>query len=487
MLPAPRRPRGKPAQTRGQLFEISPQASISAETGIYLLPAVSYRMTAIQSRTLPKLALQTTALSMNQIKEVSRYLLTLFATCGVLQLGSLRLEAGDWPQILGPQRNGVAQQERLAERWGTNEPATLWQRKIGRGYAGAAIAGNRVIVFYREGAEEIVEGLELSTGKSLWKTQLKAPFVGQIFPEEDGPLCVPLMCGEQVIVYGAGGDLHALRLADGQSQWSRALYEEFRTRDGAIDFGYFGAGSSPILVGDRVLVNVGGRKAGIIALALGDGHTLWKATDEDASYSSPVETTLDGRACVVFVARLNCLGVDPADGTVRFRFPFGQRGPTVNAASPVMFGDRLFVSSSYGIGAILTRISKKGSEQIWANDDSLSSHYNTSLHVRDNLYGVHGRSDTGTPSLRCVELATGKVLWTEADFGAASLLLADEKILALKVSGELLMFTPSPQGYQRLAGAKVLAEPVRALPALSNGLLVVRDTTTLKCLRLPGR
>lgn len=473
-------------------------------------------MPEIDSRSLPPLALCKAALSMSRIKDVFRYLLAvhvvgaeamrfvrptfvinriqpgipwlaLIAAGGVLQLGSPRLEAGDWPQILGPQRDGVAQQERLAERWAANEPATLWQRKIGRGYAGAAIAGDRVIVFYRDGAEEIVEGLELSSGKSLWKTPLKARFAGLIFPEEDGPLCVPLIHGEQVIAYGAGGDLHALRLADGQAQWSRALYEEFRTRDGAIDFGYFGAGSSPIVVGDRVLVNVGGRKAGIVALALGDGHTLWKATDEDASYSSPVETKLDGRSCVVFVARLNCLGVDPADGTVRFRFPFGQRGPTVNAASPVVVGERLFVSSSYGIGAVLTRMSAEGAQQIWANDDSLSNHYITSLHVGGNLYGVHGRSDIGAPSLRCVELATGKIVWTEANFGAASLLLADAKILALKVSGELLMFAPSPQGYHRLAGAKVLAEPVRALPALSNGQLVVRDATTLKCLRLPGR
>lgn len=424
---------------------------------------------------------------MNRIQELFRHLLTWIVAGGALQLGSPRLEAGDWPQILGPQRNGMAQQERLADRWAENEPTTLWQRKIGRGYAGAAITGDRAVIFSREGAEEIVEGLELSSGKSLWKTAFKARFVGQIFPEEDGPLCVPLIHGEQVVVYGAGGDLHALRLADGRAQWSRPLYEEFRTRDGAIDFGYFGAGSSPIVVGDRVLVNVGGRKAGIVAVALGDGHTLWKATDEDASYSSPVETTLDGRSCVVFVARLNCLGVDPADGTVRFRFPFGQRGPTVNAASPVVMGDRLFVSSSYGIGAVLTRMSADGAQQIWASDDSLSCHYNTSLHIGGYLYGVHGRSDTGTPSLRCVETATGKVVWTEADFGAASLLLADEKILALKVSGELLMFSPSPQGYRKLAGANVLAAPVRALPALCNGLLLVRDATTLKCLRLPGR
>ena len=412
--------------------------------------------------------------------------LCFWAFAAVLQLGSPRLEAGDWPQILGPQRNGAAQNERLADRWPADGPTTLWQRKIGRGFAGAAISGSRVVVFYRESDEEIVEALELASGKSLWKSPFKARYRGDIFPEEDGPLCVPVIHGEQVFVYGAGGDLHAMRLADGEPQWSRALYEEFRNAGDAIDYGYFGAGSSPIVVGDRLLVNVGGRGAGIVALALSDGHTLWKKTDEGPSYSSPVETTFDGRPCVVFAARMNCVGVDPADGAVRFRFPFGVRGPTVNAASPVIVGEQLFVTGAYGNGAVLARMPDVA-KPLWAGHDSLSCHYNTPLHVGGYLYGVHGRTDAGLPSLRCVELVTGKVVWTENDFGGASMLLADDKLLAMKVSGELLLLAPSPEGFRKLAAAKVLAEPVRALPALSNGNLVVRDANTLKCLRMLGR
>jgi outer membrane protein assembly factor BamB len=287
-----------------------------------------------------------------------------------------------------------------------------------------------------------------------------------------------------VFVFGAGGDLHALRLADGKHQWSRALYEEFRNRGDGIDYGYFGAGSTPIVVGDRLLVNVGGQGAGVVALDIHNGHTTWKATDEGASYSSPVETTLDGRPCVVFLARLNCVGIDPADGAVRFRFPFGIRGPTVNAASPVVVGDQLFVTGAYGTGATLVRMGNVN-KPVWSGHDILSCHYNTSLHIGGHLYGVHGRTDTGTPALRCVEVATGKLVWSEENFGGASLLLADDRILALKVNGDLLLLAPSPQGYRKLAEAKVLAEPVRALPALSNGHLVLRDAHTLKCLRLP--
>jgi outer membrane protein assembly factor BamB len=411
---------------------------------------------------------------------------TGIAAALALQLVADCVEAGDWPQILGPQRSGVANMEKLANRWPAAGPAKLWSRTVGRGYAGAAIVGERVIIFHREQDLEIVEQLSLADGKTGWKTSFKARFTGEIFPDEDGPLCVPLVHQDQVFAYGAGGDLHALRLADGKHQWSRPLYEEFRQQGERIDYGYFGAGSTPIVCGGRLLVNVGGRGAGIVALALADGHTLWKSTDEGASYSSPVETALEGRPCVVFVARLNCLGIDPANGRVRFRFPFGVRGPTVNAASPVMVGDRLFVSGAYGNGALLTRL-PAAEKPLWAEHEVLSCHYNTPLNVGDYLYGVHGRTDVGLPSLRCVELATGKVVWSRDDFGGASLLLADDKLLALKVSGELVLLDPSTQGYRPFAEAKVLAEPVRALPALSNGHLVVRDANSLKCLRLPGR
>ncbi|MCE9547223.1 MAG: PQQ-like beta-propeller repeat protein [Planctomycetia bacterium] len=400
--------------------------------------------------------------------------------------------AGEWPQVLGPHRNGVADGERLADHWAAGEPKTLWQRGVGRGFAGAAISGNRAITFYREADKEIVEAIELAAGKPIWRQAFDARYQGQIFPDEDGPLCTPLIHidkvhGDTVIVFGAGGDLRVLALADGKPRWSRALYQEFRTRTGSIDYGYFGAGSSPIVVGDKVLVNVGGRGVGIMALAIDSGRTVWQATDEEASYSSPVATEIGGKPCVVFVARLHCLGVSPADGAVLFRFPFGQRGPTVNAASPVLMGDRLFVSACYGVGAVMTKLTPTGAQQQWANDESLSNHYNTSIPIGGNLYGVDGRADVGTPSLRCVEADTGKVTWTEPDFGAASLLLADNKLLAMRVSGELVLIEPASKGYHRLAGVQILEAPVRALPALSEGHLIVRDGKTMKCLLLPTR
>ena len=282
---------------------------------------------------------------------------------------------------------------------------------------------------------------------------------------DTGPRCVPLIHDGAVYLYGAAGDLHCVSLADGKQRWSRPMLRDF---DG--DEGYFGAGGTPIVVGGRLLVNVGGRDtAGLVAVGLADGATLWKATDERASYSAPTAVALDGRPYAIFVTRLNVVCVDPRDGSVRFRFPFGRRGPTVNAATPLVFDGRLFVTANYGTGARLVRIGKDGAEPVWENDESLSSQYPTPVYRDGFLYGIHGREDVGVGQLRCIEAATGKVAWSVPDFGMAHLILAGDRLLILSVQGRLLLAAASADRLETLATATVSTSITRALPRWPTG------------------
>ena len=182
---------------------------------------------------------------------------------------------------------------------------------------------------------------------------------------------------------------------------------------------------SPIAVDDRLLVNAGGRRgAGLVALALQTGKTLWQATDDAASYSSPTLVTRQGKTRVLFVTRLNALLVDPENGNVVARYPFGRTGPTVNAATPLVFDDYAFLTASYRVGAALLRFEGDAWTPVWANDDSLSSQYNTPVYADGYLYGIHGREDVGPADLRCVEAKTGRVAWSEEGFGVAHLTAA---------------------------------------------------------------
>lgn len=391
---------------------------------------------------------------------------------------------GDWPQVLGPTRNGVAAaDERLADRWPPAGPRPVWRRPVGRGVAGVVVIGERGYLFHRVDDREVLEAFAVESGEALWQDGHPTTFRPQV-GGDDGPLCTPVVHGGRVIVFGAQGVLACIDAATGRRRWTRDTH-----RDYAAPEGYFGAGSTPLVVGDRVIVNVGGRRgAGIVAFDIDTGETLWTATDEPASYSSPVAVRAGGADRVVMVTRYACLLVDPADGAVGWSFPFGQRGPTVNAASPVVFADgHLLVTAAYGIGTVYAAFDARGATPVWQGTESLASQYATPIEVDGHLYAIDGRDDVPPSALRCLDRRTGRVHWSDAGFGYGTLLSASGLLIAATTDGELVLVRPDPKRLEVLARARPFAAdstggPLRALPALAAGRLYVRDGRTLMSL-----
>jgi outer membrane protein assembly factor BamB len=407
------------------------------------------------------------------------------AMAGATVLAAVPAGAGDWPQILGPTRDGVAAaDERLADAWPAAGPRVVWSVAVGDGYAGVAVADDVVIVFHREGDREIVEARDALTGVSRWRDGHATGFRPQVGGGA-GPLCVPVILGRpreggSVITFGAQGVLSRHDLATGRRLWTRETHREFGGAEG-----YFGAGSTPVVVGDRVVVNVGGSRqgAGLVAFAVDSGATVWKATTEAASYAAPIVVDLDGRPHVLVVARLSCLLVDPADGTVRWSFPFGQRGPTVNAATPVIPAPgRLLVTASYGVGSVSAAFDATTAMPRWQGVEPLASQYCTPVVRGDHVYCIDGRDDLPPADLVCFDADTGRERWRERGFGYGTLVAADGKLLAAKAGGELLLFAENPGRFTPLARARPLPGTLRALPALAGGRLYLRDDTSLVCL-----
>jgi outer membrane protein assembly factor BamB len=326
-----------------------------------------------------------------------------------------------------------------------------------------------VIIFHRMDDSEVVEALDAASGRRLWRAPSPAGYRGGLDADR-GPRCVPVVADNSIFAYGAAGELVCVALDSGKVRWRRELAADYDA-----DEGYFGAGSTPILAGGKLLVNVGGKNAGVVGLDPATGQTAWQATKEIASYSSPTLITFGGKEQALFVTRLHCVAVDPATGKATTLFPFGKTGPTVNAATPLVIGNKIFVTASYRIGAELRQLTGSAARQVWASDDSLSSQYNTPIEHRGFLYGIHGREDSRSPppALRCVELATGKVQWSQEDFGCAHAILAGDKILLVGVDGKLTLIAANPDRYQEL-GAQDLGQTTRALPALAGGRLYVR-------------
>lgn len=392
---------------------------------------------------------------------------------------ALPISAADWPQYLGPTRDGHSAETRLNWNWPKDGPPIAWSMKVGTGWAGPVVAGERVILFHRIGPEEIVVCLDTATGKEKWTFRYPTKYRDE-FDFDDGPRSTPLIAENRVFALGANGDLHALDLATGKTIWHRSLLVEY-----TVPKGFFGVACSPLLAGGKLLVNVGAKGAGIVGFDPDTGKEAWKATSDAASYSSPTVATIDGKRLAIFLTREGLVALEPATGTVRFTHPWRPRlNESVNAATPLVWKNDIFLSVSYSTGGLLLRAKGNELEEVWSNDRALSCHYNTPVRVGDYLYGVHGRQEGGGAKLRCVSWSTGDVKWNVDRFGVASFIAVDGGVLALTEAGELVRFDASPDGYKERARAAILGSPTRAAPALADGKFFARDGNKLVCVKL---
>lgn len=381
----------------------------------------------------------------------------------------------DWPQILGPNRDGkAAQTEPLKTDW----PASLtpvWSQTIGNGYGGPAIVQDSVYILHRIGGEEFLESLDLSTGKQRWRTGWKATYRSSIDPD-NGPRCVPTIAGDKAVCYGAAGDLACVQTSDGKLLWSRAIRKEYNAEDG-----YFGAGTSPLVIGDLVIVGVGGPKAGIVGIDIATGKNRWVATGHDASYAAPLELKQlgkSGKPLALVITRLKTVLLDSADGSVLSEVNFGSRGPTVNAATPVEVAENQYLlTASYGIGSTLLNTANGKLTETYRSSRLLSSQYNTPVFVNNRIIGIDGREDAGASTLRAFDPQTQKTIWEEDGFSTSHLIAIGNQVLVVSVDGSLQLVDATSETYKPLAQTQLPAGKYRALPAWSNGVLVLRKTT----------
>jgi len=380
------------------------------------------------------------------------------------------LIAADWPQYLGPNRDSHSPETGLARTWPKDGPAIAWKLPAGSGWAGAVVEAEKAILFHRQMNEEVVECVNALTGKPIWKQAYKTRYVDD-FNFDDGPRATPLIADGKVFTLGADGELAAWDFATGKSLWQKNIAKEYMPPKG-----YFGIATSPVVAGGKLLINVGAKGAGVVAFDPGTGKELWKASDHGVSYSSPVVATIDGEELAVFFTRQGLLALSPAKGGIKYEFPWRPRiNASVNAASPLVAKNQIFLSTSYSTGAVLLEAAKGELKEVWKNDASLSCHFNTPVLIGEHLFGIDGRQEGGT-KLRCVEWKTGKVLWSEEGFGTASLIAADGLLLALTEAGDLVLIDPKTDACKELARAKILGNKGRAAMALANGHIIARDT-----------
>jgi outer membrane protein assembly factor BamB len=426
-----------------------------------------------------------------------------------------RTDGDDWPGFLGPTGDGVSAEKGVLSPWPKEGPRIVWQRKLNEGYAGVVTSRGRLFTFDRLRNRARLTCLKAETGEQLWEFSYSTDFE-DLYHYSGGPRCCPVVDRDRVYIYGPEGMLHCVRVEDGKLIWKIDTKAEF----GYVE-NFFGVGSTPAIEGDLLIAQVGGSPAGtkeerptmelkgagsgVVAFDKYTGKVKYKVADELAGYSSPVLATVGKRRwCFVF-ARGGLVGLNPADGKVDFQYPWRAKVlESVNASNPVVVGDRVFISETYGPGAALLEVKPGGFKEVWTDADkgrnkSMQCHWNTPICVDGYLYGCSGRH-TDNAELRCIELATGKVMWSEPELKRSSLTLVDGHFVCLSEDGVLRLLKVNPKKYEEVSqvryktGSKddpddpdataLLKYPAWAAPVVSHGLLYVRGKDRLLCLEL---
>jgi outer membrane protein assembly factor BamB len=394
--------------------------------------------------------------------------------------------AADWPQWLGPARDG-ASPEKVAAWKGA--PKVLWRQPVGEGNSSPVVAGGRVFLHskVKDKDEEEVLALGAKDGKEVWRKTY--PRGAGKFLYGNGPRATPAVAEGRLYSYGITGLATCWDAADGKQLWQVDALKQF----GAKNI-LFGASCSPLVEGRSVLLNVGAKGASVVALDDDKGEVVWKSQDDAASYSSPIAFGKGKERQVVFLTADGVISLNPADGALFWRFPLKDKLFEAST-TPARVGDILLASAiSYGSAGLrlATKDGKPAMSESWTNP-KLTSYFTTPVAVgTEHVYLVTGTTPNlfkPTPpqaDLHCVEAATGKTLWTRPKVGqyhASLLRTGDDKLLMLEDGGDLVLLDPNPKEYRELARSRVCGA-TWAHPALADGRLYLRDDKEVICLQL---
>lgn len=389
---------------------------------------------------------------------------------------SVVAHAEDWPRWRGAEGTGISR-ENVIDRFPAGGPVVLWKAQVGIGFSSFAVGGGRCYTMGHIGESDVVTCLDAATGKELWKQSHPADLDDKLF--EGGPTAAPTLEGENLYTLGRQGALQCLAAENGAVKWAVNVREAAKVRVPG-----WGLSCSPIVKGDRVVLNAG--DAGI-ALDKRDGRILWKSADKDGGYSSAV---FAGESAI-FASGRSIVGVDLATGRELWRYPWITRYG-INAADPIVAGDRLFISSGYGKGGALLKITgAKEPELLWKTKE-LATHLNGALLIGNRLYGFDGDASggdeegggeapesapgaPGTAALRCIDLETGKAIWSDKQLGFGSIIAAGKRFIALSEKGELAIAPISDRKFEPTARARILTGRCWTAPVLSNGKLFCRN------------
>jgi outer membrane protein assembly factor BamB len=383
----------------------------------------------------------------------------------------------DFPQFQGPRRNGHLESIDLDTDWQSRAPRLLWRQAIGEGWSGFAVVGPHAVTQEQRGDRELVTCYRRTTGELLWVhsdlTRHDDPLGGP------GPRATPTIDRGRVFTLGGTGLLNALDLESGELLWSVDVL-----KDNSASAPPYGVAASPLVLGDLVIVPAGGPDGGsLVAYGTETGERVWSGGSHRAAYSSPLFAALAGRDQIVLLNGSHLVGHSAVDGSLLWQYAWP--GGTENVSQPVVLpGDRLFLSTGYGVGGKTFRVvAGTGSVEAELEWESLAmkAKFTNVVHHEGFLYGL----DDGI--MACVDARTGERVWKGGRYGHGQVLLVGDVLLIQAESGGVVLVQAAPDGHRELARLDALDGKAWNSPALAGHHLLVRNDREAACYELPTR
>jgi outer membrane protein assembly factor BamB len=396
-------------------------------------------------------------------------LVVLAAVVSLFAFAAQALAQGDanWPQWRGPNRDGISKETGLLKQWPEQGPSLVWKASgAGRGYSSFSIANGRLYTMGLRGDREFVIAFDITNGKEVWATPHGGAFRNN---RGDGPRGTPTIDGDRLYALGGNGDLSCLEARSGKVVWTKNVLREF----GGSNI-QWGISESPLVMGNKVLVNAGGPNASIVALNKDNGAVIWKSQSDEAGYSSAIPLQVNGGTQVVFFTHDRALGLDVNDG--KLLWEYGKpANDTANVATPIARGNRVFISSDYGTGGGLVEIKADGrAQEIYFTKD-MRNHHSSSVLVGDYLYGF------SSSVLTAMKFDTGEIAWRDRSVGKGSLVYADGNLYCYSENGVVGLVEATPTGYHEKGRFRIQQGelPTWTHPVVAGGRLYLRDQDTI--------
>ena len=386
--------------------------------------------------------------------------------------------ASYWTDFRGPARDGHYQQQPIRTDWPAGGLRPMWKQPVGGGYASFVVAGGRAFTIEQRGRREVAAAYDVATGKELWTTAWDALF--QESMGGDGPRATPTWRDGRLYVLGAAGELRALDAANGATLWRTNILEDAGA--GNIQWGMSAA---PLVVDRHVIVLPGGQGGqSIVAYDIQSGKRVWGALDDRAAYSSPMATTLVGVPQVVAFTATRLVGISPSNGELLWEVPWAtQYG--INASQPLVIGsNRVFVSTGYGTGAALFELSRGGDgrfavREVWRTN-RMKNQFTSPLLHDGFIYGLD------ESILACIDASTGELKWKGGRYGYGQVMLASGHLIVLSEQGELALVRATPDRHVELARFPAIEGKSWNHPAISDGILLIRNLNEMAAFDLRG-